>query len=173
MSTPSPAPDYQWFHDMGFIHHVTNELSKLNVRADDYIGPNHLQVGDGQGLKILHTGLANLPSNNQNFCLSSLLHVPQIKKNLMSINSPNITMFSLKLIPIFSVSRIFQLAHHCSIARVEQAYIHGLSHRELPLDLLLIMVRKHPWIHGTKGCGTLLHHGPPSLSLTSFTCLLN
>jgi len=44
-----------------------------------------IRVGNGQGLKILHTGLANLPTPSRNFQLSSLLHVPEIQKNLISV----------------------------------------------------------------------------------------
>lgn len=84
--TAKDSPDYEWYHDTGYNHHVTNELANLNVRADAYDGPDQIKVGNDQGLRILHTGTATLPSSNHNFCLSSLLHVPQIGKNLISVN---------------------------------------------------------------------------------------
>jgi hypothetical protein len=59
---------------------VTNEPSNLNMCADEYTSLDHLQAGNGQGLRILHFGLANLSSPTHTFHLSSLLHVPQIKK---------------------------------------------------------------------------------------------
>jgi hypothetical protein len=54
------------------------------------------------------------------------------------------------------VSRTSPLANHCSTARVEPVYIHDLPHYVVQLDLLLIKVKKGPWIHGTKGWDTLL-----------------
>ena len=56
----------------------------MNVRADAYDGPDQIKVGNGQGLCV--TGTATLPSSNHKFRFSSLLHVPQIKKNLISVN---------------------------------------------------------------------------------------
>jgi hypothetical protein len=65
---------------------LTPELSNLNLRAEEYTGSEQIKVGNGQGLDIHHTGLASLPSSKHNFTLQSLLHVPQIEKNLISVN---------------------------------------------------------------------------------------
>jgi hypothetical protein len=81
LATANGCPDYQWYHDTGCNHHVTNELENLNVRVDAYNGPNQINGGNGQGLRILRTGTATLPSSIHNFRLSSLLHVPQIEKS--------------------------------------------------------------------------------------------
>jgi hypothetical protein len=81
LATANDCPDYQWYHDTGCNHHVTNELENLNVRVDAYNGPNQINGGNGQGLRILRTGTATLPSSIHNFRLSSLLHVPQIEKS--------------------------------------------------------------------------------------------
>jgi hypothetical protein len=56
------------------------------MRADEYTGNDQIRVGNGQGLQISHTGLASIPSESKNFSSKNLLHVPQIQKNLLSIN---------------------------------------------------------------------------------------
>jgi hypothetical protein len=52
----------------------------LNLRADEYKGIDQIKVGNGQGLDILHIGLAQIPSSSKFFSLPNLLHVPQIDK---------------------------------------------------------------------------------------------
>jgi hypothetical protein len=79
------ASDPTWYHDTGFTHHVTNDFSNMNVSAEEYTGSDQIKVGNGQGLKIHHTGLASLPSTKHKFSLHSLLHGPKIQKNSISI----------------------------------------------------------------------------------------
>jgi len=83
---PNTVSDPNWYHDTGSTNHLTPELSNLNLRAEEYTGSEQIKVGNGQGLDIHHTGLASLPSPNHTFTLQSLLHVPQIEKNLISVN---------------------------------------------------------------------------------------
>jgi hypothetical protein len=80
------APDSQWYPDTGANVHLTNDLSNLNLQADNYTGPNQIRVGNGQGLKILDSGHGILPTPSTAFKLLSLFHVPQIQKNLISVN---------------------------------------------------------------------------------------
>lgn len=82
--TPNNAPDYQWFHDISSTHHLTNELSNLNVRADECTGTYQIRVGSGQGLKISHIGLAKLSSPHHTFCLSSLFLISSNSKKKKS-----------------------------------------------------------------------------------------
>jgi hypothetical protein len=65
---------------------LTNDLVNLNIRANEYTGNEHIRVGNGQGLRILHTGLASLPSTHRTFYLPSLLHVPEFTKHLLFVN---------------------------------------------------------------------------------------
>jgi hypothetical protein len=69
-----------WYPDTGSTNHLTNDLSNLNLRADEYKGTDQIKVGNGQGLDILHTGLAQIPSSSKKFSLPNLLNVPQIEK---------------------------------------------------------------------------------------------
>jgi hypothetical protein len=70
--------DMNWYRDTASTHHLTNDLTNLNITADEYTGNEQIRVGNGQGLKILHTGSAFLPSTHKHFSLKSLLHVPII-----------------------------------------------------------------------------------------------
>jgi hypothetical protein len=56
------------------------------LNAEDYTGTDKIQVGNGQGLKILHSDRGILPTPSHNFKLLSLFHVPEIQKNLISVN---------------------------------------------------------------------------------------
>jgi hypothetical protein len=80
------SPDINWYPDTAYTHHLTNDLTNLNITANEYTGNEQIRVGNGQGLNILHTGLAFLPSTYKHFSLKSLLHVPVIQKNLISVN---------------------------------------------------------------------------------------
>jgi hypothetical protein len=82
MATTNVALDPQWYHDAGCNH----QFASLNVREEDYISLDQLKVGNDQGLHILHSGTATLSSSHHNFRLSFLLHLPQINKNLISVN---------------------------------------------------------------------------------------
>jgi hypothetical protein len=86
MASTQQQPDHQWYPDTGSTSHLTNDLLNLNIRADEYTGNEQIRVGNGQGLRIHHTGLASLKSPHNTFYLPSLLHVPAIQKNLISVN---------------------------------------------------------------------------------------
>jgi hypothetical protein len=86
MVSASSASDSSWYPDTGANVHLTNDLSNLNMHAEDYTGMDQIRVGNGQGLNILHSGRGILPTSSRNFHLFSLLHVPQIQKNLISVN---------------------------------------------------------------------------------------
>jgi hypothetical protein len=67
VSTPSDT-DSQWYHDTGSNVHLTNELSNLNLHAEDYTDNVQIRVGNGQGLHISHSG-HGLPNY---FCVKDL-----------------------------------------------------------------------------------------------------
>jgi hypothetical protein len=56
------------------------------MHAEDYNGTDQIRVGNGQGLHISNSGHGLLPTPSRNLHLFSLFHVPQIKKNLISVN---------------------------------------------------------------------------------------
>ena len=84
-SSPSNS-DLNWYLDTRATNHVTADLANLNLQDDGYNGTNKLHVGNGQGLTIRHTGSSKLIFSRAAFMLKHLLHVPHIKKNLLSIS---------------------------------------------------------------------------------------
>ncbi|KAA8515147.1 hypothetical protein F0562_018326 [Nyssa sinensis] len=74
-----------WLVDTGATHHITHDMANLNLKSDDYNGTDQLQVGNGQGLRISKTGNSSLHSSSHSFVLNQVLLVPQIKKNLLSV----------------------------------------------------------------------------------------
>ena len=53
--------------------------------AESYYGDDNLHVSNGKALPILHIGSSHLYSPNKTFHLNNILHVPQIKKHLLSV----------------------------------------------------------------------------------------
>uniref|UniRef100_A0A2N9GPB1 Uncharacterized protein n=1 Tax=Fagus sylvatica TaxID=28930 RepID=A0A2N9GPB1_FAGSY len=47
LATPQPQADYNWYSDTGASHHLTSDLSNLNMGADEYTGTEHIRVGSG------------------------------------------------------------------------------------------------------------------------------
>ena len=86
MTSPSSTLDTNWYPDTGSTNHLTNDLQNLNLHSEPYHGGDQIHVGDGAGLPIKHIGSATIPTPNHSFTLSHLLHVPQIKKNLISVS---------------------------------------------------------------------------------------
>jgi len=79
---PSQPRDLNWYPDTGATHHITSDLNNLNLHSEAYDGHDEIQVGNGTRLVIKNTGISTL---SPNFILRSVLHVPQITKNLLSI----------------------------------------------------------------------------------------
>lgn len=42
LTTQHKPTDLNWYHDTGSTHHLTNDLSNLNIRADAYHGPDQI-----------------------------------------------------------------------------------------------------------------------------------
>ncbi|KAK1424826.1 hypothetical protein QVD17_20164 [Tagetes erecta] len=73
-----------WIPDTGSSHHVAPDLSSFD-NSEAYYGDDSLHVGNGKGLPILHIGSSQFHSPSKTFSLKSVLHVPEIKKNLLSV----------------------------------------------------------------------------------------
>ncbi|KAJ9548514.1 hypothetical protein OSB04_021057 [Centaurea solstitialis] len=82
-ASPSNASN-AWFPDTGANSHVTPDLASMDD-SRSYYGNDTLHVGDGKGLPILHIGSSHVHSPHKTFSLSNILHVPEIKKNLLSV----------------------------------------------------------------------------------------
>ncbi|KAH6830682.1 hypothetical protein C2S53_014734 [Perilla frutescens var. hirtella] len=81
--------EVNWYPDSGANNHVTYDLANLN-EAGAYQGEDKVQIGNDTGLKISHIGHSIvkpiLDQSHHAFVLKSLLYVPQIKKNMLSVS---------------------------------------------------------------------------------------
>ncbi|XP_052291664.1 uncharacterized protein LOC127900554 [Citrus sinensis] len=91
-SVPAPAhalemiEDPAWYIDSGATNHITNDSGKL-LDLKPYVGTDKLLVGNGSALHIKHIGSVLLATTtNKPLCLNRVLHVPNIKKNLLSVS---------------------------------------------------------------------------------------
>jgi hypothetical protein len=85
VATSSYKIDPNWYSDTGATDHITSDLDRLAVR-EQYNGGDKVHVGDGTGLRILHTGHASLRTASRSLALRNILHVPAISKNLLSVH---------------------------------------------------------------------------------------
>jgi hypothetical protein len=79
LAAPQHDVDPAWYQDTGANTHITSDLANLTLGAEEYTGPDKVQVGSSQGLPIHHIGSSLFPSLH-NFRLPHILHVPKIKK---------------------------------------------------------------------------------------------
>nr|CAD1817261.1 unnamed protein product [Ananas comosus var. bracteatus] len=63
VATTSPSADQTWYADTGATNNLTYDLSNLTIRTD-YQGSDKISVGNGQGLRILHTGSSTLHTSS-------------------------------------------------------------------------------------------------------------
>jgi histone deacetylase 1/2 len=71
-------------------------MANLNLRSEDYNGSDQVLVGNGAGLQISHIGSSILTPSKTPFVLKQLLIVPEIQKNLISVQqfcSDNLVFF--------------------------------------------------------------------------------
>ncbi|MFS7923079.1 putative RNA-directed DNA polymerase [Helianthus anomalus] len=73
-----------WHPDTGANHHATPDMTNLD-NSEAYYGNDSLLVGDGKPLPIFHIGSTKFFSSNKTLNLSNILHVPALKKNLLSV----------------------------------------------------------------------------------------
>ncbi|KAM1666352.1 hypothetical protein ACFX14_045629 [Malus domestica] len=78
-SKPSPS----WILDSGATSHITHDISNISSPTP-YTGEDKVYIGDGKGLSIRHTGSTLLNTAHASFKLNNVLHVPQMKHNLLS-----------------------------------------------------------------------------------------
>ncbi|KAF5460331.1 hypothetical protein F2P56_020209 [Juglans regia] len=73
-TSPSAITDSSWYPDSVAIHHITHDLSHLNLSSEPYTRNDQIRVGNGSGLPIENIGDSSLLSNFSSFHLSKLLH---------------------------------------------------------------------------------------------------
>ncbi|KAJ0610987.1 putative RNA-directed DNA polymerase [Helianthus annuus] len=73
-----------WITDTGSNSHVSPDMQGFDS-AQSYFGEDNLHVGNGKGLPILHIGYKKIFSPSKTYHLKNILHVPDIKQNLLSV----------------------------------------------------------------------------------------
>ncbi|MFS7950533.1 putative RNA-directed DNA polymerase [Helianthus anomalus] len=93
LRTPPPSANYAdyrsqasttWLPDTGCNGHAAMDHNGLD-HSEPYYGKDSLHVGNGESLPILHIGSSKIHSPYKTFTLSNILHVPQLKRNLLSV----------------------------------------------------------------------------------------
>lgn len=77
-------PANEWFPDSGATDHVTSDLPNLAIHSD-YNGHERVCVGDNSGLLISNVGKSFLKTSRRDLAINSIVHVPSIKRNLISV----------------------------------------------------------------------------------------
>lgn len=76
------SSDQQCFPDTGATNHMTADAQSLGSRTE-YLGNDHIVVGNGSQLPITHTGTTTIHTPFSSIPLRN--DVPDIKKNLLSV----------------------------------------------------------------------------------------
>jgi hypothetical protein len=77
--------DPNWYNDAGDMDHITSDLDRLAMR-EQYHGGDMVQVGNGAGLRILHTSSCSINIDTYPLALNNVLHVPDISKHPLSVH---------------------------------------------------------------------------------------
>ncbi|KAJ0816493.1 putative RNA-directed DNA polymerase [Helianthus annuus] len=73
-----------WLNDTGANEHATFDHSSMDY-SEPYRGNDGLHVGNGESLPIIHIGSSRIFSPNKTLVLKNVLHVPGIKRNILSV----------------------------------------------------------------------------------------
>ncbi|KAF8378519.1 hypothetical protein HHK36_029862 [Tetracentron sinense] len=90
--------DTNWYPDTRATHHMIGDSHNMSQKSE-YGGSDQVMLGNGDFLPIKHTGTIILPTTSSSFHLSNVLHVPLMRKNLLSVarftkdNSVSFTFF--------------------------------------------------------------------------------
>jgi hypothetical protein len=84
-SSNSYQVDPNWYSDTGAMDHIASDLDRL-AKREQYHGGDTVQVGNGTGLRILHTGSCSINTDTYPLALNNVLHVPDISKHLLSVH---------------------------------------------------------------------------------------
>ncbi|KAL4339315.1 hypothetical protein GQ457_08G013570 [Hibiscus cannabinus] len=83
--SPVVCEDASWFPDSSATAHLTPDAGMLR-NSVPYVGAGKISVANGESIPISRVGNIMLPSNSRSLVLSNLLHVPSVKKNMLSVS---------------------------------------------------------------------------------------
>lgn len=75
--------DPNWYFDTGATHHMTSNAVNNPVPSP---GNNTVLLGNGDTVNIAHSGTLPLTLGSHSFQLNNVLHIPALRKNLISVN---------------------------------------------------------------------------------------
>ena len=82
------SSNVEWYPDSGATNHLTADYSNL-MSSSEFCGTDQVHMGNGKGLSIKHIGSSTFSSpfvSSKSLTLKHLLHVPEIRKNLLSVS---------------------------------------------------------------------------------------
>lgn len=79
----SGSRNLKWYVDSGAAHHVTVDMSNLNIHENP-THPDQLMIVDRSGLPMDSSSSSILSTSSLNFKLNYILCVPHISLNLLS-----------------------------------------------------------------------------------------
>jgi histone deacetylase 1/2 len=77
--------DSNWYFDSGATDHLTADLDRLSFQ-ERYNGKDSVQVANGAGLQISHTGHSQINGSSRPLLLNNILRVPNMSKNLLCVH---------------------------------------------------------------------------------------
>lgn len=78
----SSKPTHFWILVYGVTSGITNDISNITSH-NPYTGEDKAYIDDGKGLSIHNVGCSSLSTHKTSFKLNDVLHVPQVKHNLL------------------------------------------------------------------------------------------
>ncbi|KAG8497686.1 hypothetical protein CXB51_007144 [Gossypium anomalum] len=85
IATPEIVDDNAWYPDSGATHHLTHSASSVG-ESTTYNSLGKVYVGNGNALPVLSTSQSSLLTRTRPLYMRSLLFVPGITKNLLSVS---------------------------------------------------------------------------------------
>ncbi|KAG8493859.1 hypothetical protein CXB51_011355 [Gossypium anomalum] len=85
IATPDVVSDNAWYPDSGATHHLTHSPASMG-ESTSYNSPGKVYVGNGATLPVLSNGQSSLLTRTRPLYMRSLLFVPGITKNLLSVS---------------------------------------------------------------------------------------
>lgn len=78
-----PAANVVWYPDSRAIDHITTYIQDIKIT---YLNPSTTSViiANGKEIPIVNTGNSSFSLGSTNIHLQNILHVPQVKRNLLS-----------------------------------------------------------------------------------------
>ncbi|KAA3470075.1 retrovirus-related Pol polyprotein from transposon TNT 1-94 [Gossypium australe] len=85
IATPEVISENAWYPDSRATHHLTHSASSMGA-STSYNNPGKVYVGNGATLPVLSTGQSSFLTRTRPLFMRSLLFVPGITKNFLSVS---------------------------------------------------------------------------------------